>query len=327
MLLPVLAAVLAFITIGGVGWVLVGGDDSSGQAVKRAKVLATSRTESVAAAKRAAAANTPEARRKQIMVQLREVDRRERKARMTTSAKLKQAGLELSLRTFVIISVAMGLIGALLAFVLGGNILIVLGVGIAMGLGLPRWVVNMKAKARMKKFSLAFPDAVDVLVRGIKTGLPVHDCFKVIARESPEPLAGEFRLLVEGMGVGLTLADALDKMYMRMPTPELKFFAIVIAIQQKSGGNLAEALSNLTSVLRARRMMGEKIKAMSSEAVASAAIIGSLPPAVMIMVTLTSPSYMMLLFTDVRGHVMLLGALLWMATGVFVMKRMINFKF
>ncbi|MCO8030537.1 type II secretion system F family protein [Brevundimonas diminuta] len=327
MLLPVLAAVLAFITIGGVGWVLVGGDDSSGQAVKRAKVLATSRTESVAAAKRAAVANTPEARRKQIMVQLREVDRRERKARMTTSAKLKQAGLELSLRTFVVISVAMGLIGALLAFVLGGNILIVLGVGIAMGLGLPRWVVNMKAKARMKKFSLAFPDAVDVLVRGIKTGLPVHDCFKVIARESPEPLAGEFRLLVEGMGVGLTLADALDKMYMRMPTPELKFFAIVIAIQQKSGGNLAEALSNLTSVLRARRMMGEKIKAMSSEAVASAAIIGSLPPVVMIMVTLTSPSYMMLLFTDVRGHVMLLGAVLWMATGVFVMKRMINFKF
>ncbi|WP_449254135.1 type II secretion system F family protein [Brevundimonas naejangsanensis] len=327
MLLPVLAAVLAFITIGGVGWVLVGGDDSSGQAVKRAKVLATSRTDSVAAAKRAAAANTPEARRKQIMVQLREVDRRERKARMTTSAKLKQAGLELSLRTFVIISVAMGLIGALLAFVLGGNILIVLGVGIAMGLGLPRWVVNMKAKARMKKFALAFPDAVDVLVRGIKTGLPVHDCFKVIARESPEPLAGEFRLLVEGMGVGLTLADALDKMYTRMPTPELKFFAIVIAIQQKSGGNLAEALSNLTSVLRARRMMGEKIKAMSSEAVASAAIIGSLPPAVMIMVTLTSPSYMMLLFTDVRGHVMLLGAVMWMATGVFVMKRMINFKF
>ncbi len=327
MLLPVLAAVLASITIGGVGWVLVGGDDSSGQAVKRAKVLATSRTESVAAAKRAAVANTPEARRKQIMVQLREVDRRERKARMTTSAKLKQAGLELSLRTFVIISVVMGLIGALLAFVLGGNILIVLGVGIAMGLGLPRWVVNMKAKARMKKFSLAFPDAVDVLVRGIKTGLPVHDCFKVIARESPEPLAGEFRLLVEGMGVGLTLADALDKMYMRMPTPELKFFAIVIAIQQKSGGNLAEALSNLTSVLRARRMMGEKIKAMSSEAVASAAIIGSLPPAVMIMVTLTSPSYMTVLFTDVRGHVMLLGAALWMATGVFVMKRMINFKF
>ncbi len=327
MLLPILAAVLAFITIGGVGWVLVGGDDSSSQAVKRAKTMGGVRAEAAASAKRAAAANTPEARRKQILLQLQEVDRRERKARMTMGAKLKQAGLSLSVRTFVIISVAAGLVGALLAFVLGANIIIVLGVGVAAGLGLPRWIIGMKAKARMKKFSLAFADAIDILVRGIKTGLPVHDCFKIIARESPEPLAGEFRILVEGMGVGLTLAQALDKMYERMPTPELKFFAIVIAIQQKSGGNLAEALGNLTTVLRARRMMVEKIKALSSEAIASAGIIASLPPAVMILVMLTNPSYMMLMFTDIRGQVMLMGAGLWMAIGVFVMKRMISFKF
>lgn len=327
MLLPILAAVLAFITIGGVGWVLVGGDDSSSQAVKRAKTMGGVRAEAAASAKRAAAANTPEARRKQILLQLQEVDRRERKARMTMGAKLKQAGLSLSVRTFVIISVAAGLVGALLAFVLGANIIIVLGVGVAAGLGLPRWIIGMKAKARMKKFSLAFADAIDILVRGIKTGLPVHDCFKIIARESPEPLAGEFRTLVEGMGVGLTLAQALDKMYERMPTPELKFFAIVIAIQQKSGGNLAEALGNLTTVLRARRMMVEKIKALSSEAIASAGIIASLPPMVMILVMLTNPSYMMLMFTDIRGQVMLMGAALWMATGVFVMKRMISFKF
>ena len=327
MLLPILAAVLAFITIGGVGWVLVGGDDSSSQAVKRAKTMGGGRAEAAASAKRAAAANTPEARRKQILLQLQEVDRRERKARMTMGAKLKQAGLSLSVRTFVIISVAAGLVGALLAFVLGANIIIVLGVGVAAGLGLPRWIIGMKAKARMKKFSLAFADAIDILVRGIKTGLPVHDCFKIIARESPEPLAGEFRTLVEGMGVGLTLAQALDKMYERMPTPELKFFAIVIAIQQKSGGNLAEALGNLTTVLRARRMMVEKIKALSSEAIASAGIIASLPPMVMILVMLTNPSYMMLMFTDIRGQVMLMGAGLWMAIGVFVMKRMISFKF
>ena len=327
MLLPILAAVLAFITIGGVGWVLVGGDDSSSQAVKRAKTMGGVRAEAAASAKRAAAASTPEARRKQILLQLQEVDRRERKARMTMGAKLKQAGLSLSVRTFVIISVAAGLVGALLAFVLGANIIIVLGVGVAAGLGLPRWIIGMKAKARMKKFSLAFADAIDILVRGIKTGLPVHDCFKIIARESPEPLAGEFRTLVEGMGVGLTLAQALDKMYERIPTPELKFFAIVIAIQQKSGGNLAEVLSNLTSVLRARRMMVEKIKALSSEAIASAGIIASLPPAVMILVMLSSPSYMLLMFTDIRGQVMLMGAGLWMAIGVFVMKRMINFKF
>lgn len=327
MLLPILAAILAFITIGGVGWVLVGGDDSSSQAVKRAKTMGGVRAEAAASAKRAAAANTPEARRKQILLQLQEVDRRQRKARMTMGAKLKQAGLSLPVRTFVIISVAAGLVGALLAFVLGANIIIVLGVGVAAGLGLPRWIIGMKAKARMKKFSLAFADAIDILVRGIKTGLPVHDCFKIIARESPEPLAGEFRILVEGMGVGLTLAQALDKMYERMPTPELKFFAIVIAIQQKSGGNLAEALGNLTTVLRARRMMVEKIKALSSEAIASAGIIASLPPMVMILVMLTNPSYMMLMFTDIRGQVMLMGAGLWMAIGVFVMKRMISFKF
>ena len=325
-MLPILAAFLAFITIGGVGWVLVGGgDDGSAQAVKRAKTIGAARPE--AANKRAAAVNTPEARRKQIMQQLQEVDRRERKARMTMAAKLKQAGLSISVRTFAIISVVAGLVGALLAFVLGAHIIIVLGVGVAVGLGLPRWIVGHLGKKRMKKFSLAFADAVDILVRGIKTGLPVHDCFKIIARESPEPLAGEFQRLVEGMGVGLSLSQALDKMYERMPTPELNFFAIVIAIQQKSGGNLAEALGNLTTVLRARRLMGEKIKALSSEAIASAGIIASLPPVVMILVTLSSPSYMLLMFTDMRGQVMLLGSAIWMACGVFTMKRMISFKF
>ena len=221
----------------------------------------------------------------------------------------------------------MGVASALVAFLLGLNPVLSLGIGVVMGLGLPRWVVSMKGKKRMKKFSLAFPDAVDILVRGIKTGLPVHDCFKIIARESPQPLAAEFQQLVEGLGVGLTLSQALDKMFERMPVPELKFFAIVIAIQQKSGGNLAEALGNLTTVLRARRMMGEKIKAMSSEAIASAGIIGSLPPVVMMLVMVASPAYMMLLFTDMRGQVMLLGAALWMSCGVLMMKRMISFKF
>ena len=324
-MLPILAAFLAFITIGGLGWVLVSGDDGSSQAVKRAKSISAGRAET--ATKRAAVVNTPEARRKQIMLQLQEVDRRDRKARMTMSAKLKQADLSISLRTFIIISAVLGVVGAVMAFLLGLNPLLSLGIGLVMGLGAPRWVVNMKGKKRMKKFSLAFPDSVDILVRGIKTGLPVHDCFKIIARESPQPLAGEFQQLVEGLGVGLTLSEALDKMFERMPVPELKFFAIVIAIQQKSGGNLAEALGNLTTVLRARRMMGEKIKAMSSEAIASAGIIGSLPPVVMMLVMVASPAYMMLLFTDMRGQVMLLGAALWMSCGVFMMKRMISFKF
>lgn len=323
-MLPILAAVLAFITIGGLGWVLVSGDDSSSQAVKRAKAMGAARE--VTAAKRAAA-NTPEARRKQIMSQLQDVERRERKARMTTAAKLKQAGLSISLRTFVFISIAAGFVGFLISLVLGVHVVLALGIGVAMGLGLPRWIVGFMGKARMKKFSMAFADAVDILVRGIKTGLPVHDCFKIIARESPQPLGDEFQRLVESMGVGLTLSQALDKMYERMPTPELKFFAIVIAIQQKTGGNLAEALTNLTTVLRARRLMGEKIKALSSEAIASAGIIGSLPPVVMILVSVTSPGYMSLLFTDMRGQVLLLTSAVWMAFGVFTMKRMISFKY
>ena len=324
-MLPILAAVLAFITIGGLGWAFVGGGDSTDTAVKRAQGFGVPKQAANAAKK--AAANTPEVRRKQIMLQLQESERAERKARVSLSAKLKQAGLSTTVRTFWIISAVMGVFAFLLPLMFGLNLLIGLGAAVIVGLGLPRWVVGFLGKRRMKKFSSYFADAVDVIVRGIKSGLPVHDCFKIIARESPAPLGPEFQKLVEGMGVGLTLPQALDKMYERMPTPELKFFAIVIAIQQKTGGNLAEALSNLTTVLRARKMMGEKIKALSSEATASAGIIGSLPPAVMILVSLTTPAYMARLFTDPRGQFMLLVAVSMMAFGIFVMKKMISFKF
>lgn len=325
-MLPILAAVLAFITIGGLGWAFVGGGDSSEAAIKRAQNFGGPK-QNTAAARKAAAANTPEARRKQIMKQLQDSERASRKARISLAAKLKQAGLATSVKTFWIISAVLGVIALLLPLLFGLNILIAVGAAVVFGLGLPRWVVGFLGKRRMKKFSSHFADAVDVIVRGIKSGLPVHDCFKIIARESPAPLGGEFQMLVEGLGVGLTLQQALEKMYERMPTPELKFFAIVIGIQQKTGGNLAEALGNLSTVLRARKMMGEKIKALSSEATASAGIIGSLPPAVMILVSITTPAYMGKLFTEPRGQFMLLIAVMMMALGVFVMKRMISFKF
>jgi tight adherence protein B len=185
----------------------------------------------------------------------------------------------------------------------------------------------MLASRRRQKFTSEFPNATDIIVRGVKSGLPINECLKVIARESPQPLGEEFGRLVENMGIGLSTDQALEKLYTRMPTPEVRFFSIVLAIQQKTGGNLAEALNNLSSVLRARKLMVEKIKALSGEAVASAFIIGAMPPGVMILIQLMTPSYMAPMFNDPRGHVMLIGGGLWMAIGVFVMRRMINFKF
>lgn len=327
-MLMVLAGILAFITIAGIGWVFVGGDDSATDGVKRAKALAASRPVQNTQGRRA---NQPpvsaEARRKQILTQLQDAERRERKARLSIGARIRQAGLNISIRTYLIISLVLAVVGFLIPLVLGAHVLLCIGLAIVFGIGVPRFYLGFLAKGRIKKFSGAFADAVDILVRGIKTGLPVNDCFKIMARESPQPLGGEFQRLLEGLSVGMSLPEALDRMYERMPTPELKFFCIVISIQQKTGGNLAEALTNLTTVLRARRLMREKIKAMSSEAVASALIIGSLPPLVMAIVMVTSPSYMITMFTDIRGQFMLLVAGCWMGLGIFFMKKMINFKF
>lgn len=325
MLLPTLAAILAFIMIGGLGWAFVSGGASSGEALKRARAIQGGK-QAKGAARRAAQQNTPEGRRKQILQQLNEADRRNRKARMSLPARMQQAGLAPNLKLFWILSSVSGGVGLLLALVFGLSPLVALMVALVLGLGLPRWVLAFLAKGRVKKFSGEFANAVDVIVRGIRSGLPVHDCFKIIARESPAPLGPEFQRLVEAIGVGMTLGQALDKMYERMPSPELRFLAIVMAIQQKTGGNLGEALSNLSTVLRARRMMGEKVKALSSEAISSAGIIGSLPIVVMTLVMVASPDYMSRMFTDPRGHAMLLGSGVWMGLGVLVMKKMISFK-
>lgn len=325
-MLMILAAILGFVTITSLGFAFVGGDDSSSRAVKRAQSFGQ-RTPQAPGKRAAGGPQTQEQRRKQILTQLKEADRQERKARVTMAAKLRQAGLAMKVQTFWIISGVAGLTALLIGLVAGLPWFVWPALPLVFGLGVPRWTVGFLAKRRMKKFTAHFADAIDIIVRGIKSGLPVHDCLKVIAREMPAPLGPEFQRLVENIGVGLTLDQALEKMYERMPTPELRFLTIVISIQAKTGGNLAEALGNLSTVLRSRKLMAEKIKALSSEATASAAIIGCLPPGVMVMVTVTTPSYMMLMFTDVRGQIMLLGSALWMAAGIFTMKKMINFKF
>jgi tight adherence protein B len=241
--------------------------------------------------------------------------------------RMQQAGLHWSRRTFILISLAVGVVCFVVPWVFGLPAYVAAAIGVAGLLGLPRWAVNFLRKRRMNKFVDEFANAMDVIVRGVKAGLPLNDCIKIIANESSDPVKSEFRFISETQALGLTLADAVGKLPERVPVPETNFFAIVVAIQQRAGGNLAEALGNLSRVLRERRKMKGKISAMSMEAKASAVIIGALPLIVMGLVYLTSPKYIILLFTEPLGHVILGCSALWMLMGVLVMRRMINFDF
>jgi Flp pilus assembly protein TadB len=208
-----------------------------------------------------------------------------------------------------------------------GTMLAALGLAFGAGFGLPRWLLAYLKKRREKNFLKALPDAVDVIVRGIKAGLPLFDSIKVVAADASEPLRSEFLAIIETQAIGMPLGEACGRLFERMPLPEANFFGIVVAIQQKSGGNLSEALGNLSKVLRDRKKMADKIQAMSMEAKASAGIIGSLPPIVMLLVYLSTPDYISLLWTHPTGQLMLVGCVIWMSIGIFVMKKMINFNF
>jgi tight adherence protein B len=225
------------------------------------------------------------------------------------------------------LSGVLGLVAFAAAFFGGGGLLGAAGLAFAAGFGLPRWGLSYLKKRREAAFLRALPDAVDVIVRGIKAGLPLFESIKVVAADSPEPLRGEFLAIIETQAIGIPLGEACTRLYERMPVPEANFFGIVIAIQQKSGGNLSEALGNLSKVLRDRKKMAEKIQAMSMEAKASAGIIGSLPPIVMLLVWMSTPDYISLLWTHPTGQLMLVGCVVWMSIGIMVMKKMINFDF
>jgi tight adherence protein B len=189
------------------------------------------------------------------------------------------------------------------------------------------WILKFLKKRREANFLKAFPDAVDVIVRGIKAGLPLLDSLRVISNDSPEPVCSEFRMVLETQSFGVSLGEACAKVYEHIPVAEANFFGIVISIQQKAGGNLSETLGNLSRVLRDRKKMKAKIQAMSMEAKASAAIIGSLPPAVMTLVYITSPRYIELLWLEPMGRMMMAACATWMFIGVMVMRKMINFDF
>jgi tight adherence protein B len=194
-------------------------------------------------------------------------------------------------------------------------------------LGLPSWIIDKMRQRRQKAFLEELPTAVDLIVRGIRSGLPLGDCLRMVSSETKEPVKSEFRHIIEAQHLGMPVGDACMKLFERMPVQEANFFGIVIAIQQKAGGNLSEALANLSRVLRDRRKMKAKIQAMSMEAKSSAGIIGSLPIVVSGLVYVTSPAYIMLLFTTTAGNVIVIAGLMYMAIGIMVMKKMIDFDF
>jgi tight adherence protein B len=317
-------AFLATAAIGGLAWVFL-------YPLLSGEKKAESRRASVAKAEPVAARQTQRdqrSRREQVEGSLKEVEARSKKdAKVSLSTRLTQAGLDWEPRKFMIVSGILAAAAFAVAMMAGGGPLGAGGMAFAAGFGLPRWMLSFLKKRREKAFLRALPDAVDVIVRGIKAGLPLFESIKVVAADSPEPLRSEFLAIIETQAIGMPLGDACARLFERMPLPEANFFGIVIAIQQKSGGNLSEALGNLSKVLRDRKKMAEKIQAMSMEAKASAGIIGSLPPIVMLLVYLSTPDYISLLWTHPTGQLMLAGCVVWMSIGILVMKKMINFDF
>src|ERR1700704_5912695 len=316
-------AFLATTTVGGLAWVFLY-PALSGERKAEHRRAAVAKSEPAARQ----ADKTQRSRREQVEGSLKDLEaRRQKEKKPPLSSRLTQAGLTWSPQKFMIISGVLGAVSFAMAMLGGGGLLAAVGLAFAAGFGLPRWALSFLKTRREKSFLKALPDAVDVIVRGIKAGLPLFDSIKVVAADAPEPLRSEFLAIIETQTIGMPLGEACQRLFERMPVPEANFFGIVIAIQQKSGGNLSEALGNLSKVLRDRKKMAEKIQAMSMEAKASAGIIGSLPPIVMLLVYLSTPEYISLLWTHPTGQLMLVGCVVWMSIGIFVMKRMISFDF
>lgn len=294
--------------------------------LRRVSAAETDRTKIKAARDRV---NEMSKRRKSVQDSLKELEKKQQEKSADTAPSMKkrlaQADVSISLTQFYLFSALFGLFAFIVVLLTGAGLLIAAGVALIAGAGLPRWAVGFMIKRRCGKFLEEFPNALDVMVRSIKSGLPLNDALRLIASDGQEPVKTEFRRVVESQQVGLNVPEACARMIQSIPLPEVNFFAIVIAIQAQAGGNLSEALGNLSKVLRERKKMKAKVSALSMEAKASAAIIGALPFIVATLVYLTSPDYMMILFTDPRGHIIMGASAVWMSIGIWVMRNMINF--
>lgn len=314
-----LAAGLVAVAAGAVAYValnpLLSGERRADQ---RRKALGQSRT---VVAERATAAN----RREQVAKSLKELEAKKDNTKVTLELKIARAGLDWSRKRYYVVSalIALGLgFGVLLV---SGRPLVALLAVFVGGLGVPAWILKYLQKRRIAAFIDELPNAIDVVVRGLKSGIPLGDCLRMISREAKEPLRSEFRVANEAQALGLPMSEAIQRMYERVPVTEVNFFAVVIGIQAKAGGNLSEALGNLSRVLRERKKMAGKIAAMSMEAKVSAFIIAALPFIVAFTTYLSSPDYISLLWTTAIGKIALAASALWMGLGIAMMRKMINF--
>jgi tight adherence protein B len=310
---------LLLLAFGGLAFAFVSGDS---RAKKRQDAL-----QKGVAAKAKDVGVDKGARRKQLADSLKELEQKSSKKKVSLQTKIQQAGLAISNRQFMIYSGLSGLVVTVLVYALAKTIYVAPPAAIVGAFGLPNFVLARMRKRRIVKFINEFPNAMDVIVRGVKAGLPLGDCLRIVATEAAEPVRSEFRLIVESQAIGLSLGEAVDRIAERVPVTESNFFSIVINIQAKAGGNLSEALGNLSRVLRERKKMKGKIAAMSMEAKASAAIIGLIPFIVTALLYVSSPQYVSLLWTTTHGRIIACIGIVWMAIGTAMMKKMISFDF
>jgi tight adherence protein B len=317
------------VAVGGLALAVLFPFFSSDKSSKRVGQIADGKKESKTSSFRSRfTEDQKDTRRRQIQDSLKQVedDAKRRKKKLTLRTLISQAGLEISTRTFWVMSIVCGVVLFIAPTVFGLPVFVGFGLGFVGLLGLPRWFLGFLRKRRQNTFLNDFADAIDVMVRALKAGLPVSESMKIIASESGPPVGPEFLEVVEGQRVGISIDQGIERMVERMPLSEVNFLAIVMTIQSKTGGNLSEALSNLSRVLRDRKKMKQKIRAVSQEAKSSAAIIGSLPFFIAGALTVLNPNYLMPLFDTSMGNVLLVGSGTWMSMGVLVMRKMINFE-
>lgn len=267
-----------------------------------------------------------DSRRKQVQDTLKQIENREKKRkRLSLRMLIEQSGTGWTEGKFWAISAAVGVAIAVAVLLLGVPPYLCLAAGFVGFFGLPRWYLGFLRRRRQNKFLDELPDAIDIIVRGLKAGLPISDAMKVIAAESPDPIGPEFREVVEGQRVGITVEQGLERMFERMPLQEVSFLSIVMNLQTKTGGNLSEALNNLSRVLRDRKKMKAKVRAVSQESRSGAAIIAAMPLIFMLGIYFINYKFVEPLFTTTTGNMMLAFAGVWMVLGVLVMRKMINF--